>query len=275
MARTILGLWTTHGPTLSTTPEQWLLRLPADHARKDHPFRGKTYDFPTLVALRHSEGLIGQATLAERSRRKRAGIHEAEAGHNPSVYTEYPGLPELADHLIGAAIADQFDIARANRLPEHPGHWNSGIGHAFGFVYRQIMRDRVIPHVPIITNTFFPPNQPSARRCFELGRSVGRALKAWDSDQTVAVIGSGGMSHFVIDEQFDRLILDAIQTRDADKLCAIGEDRFQSGTSELKNWIAAAGALFETGLSGGLIDYQPCYRSEAGTGTANGFVVWS
>jgi OH-DDVA oxygenase len=337
MAETILGLWTTHGPTLSTTPEQWLLRLPADHARKNHSFRGAVYDFETLVAMRAGEYLAKQATLPERTRRKDActaaiermadifaatapdvavifgndqnelflddlmpaftifngetiwnepasedqaakmapGIHAAEAGHNPPAYTEYPGLPALADHLIRAATADQFDIARADKLPEHPGHWNSGIGHAFGFVYRQIMRDKVIPHVPVITNTFFPPNQPTAQRCFDLGRSVGRAIKAWNSDKTVAIIGSGGMSHFVIDEDFDRLILDAIDTRDGEKLCAIGEDWFQSGTSELKNWIAAAGALFETELTGGLIGYQPCYRSEAGTGTANGFVAWS
>ena len=337
MAEITLGLWTTHGPTLSTTPEQWLMRLPADHARNNHPFRGKTHDFDALAALRADEHLADQATLAERTKRKAActaaieqmaevytavapdvavifgndqnelflddlmpaftvfngatiwnepasaeqaakmapGIHAAEAGHNPPVYTEYPGLPGLADHLIRAAIADQFDVTRANRLPELPGHWNSGIGHAFGFVYRQIMRDRVVPHVPIITNTFFPPNQPSASRCFDLGRSVGRAIKTWDAGKTVAVIGSGGMSHFVIDEAFDRLILDAIDTRNAEALCAIGEDWFQSGTSELKNWIAAAGALFETNLSGGLIDYQPCYRSEAGTGTANGFVAWS
>ena len=47
------------------------------------------------------------------------------------------------------------------------------------------------------------------------------------------------------------------------------------GTSELRNWISAAGALFDTGLSGDIIDYQPCYRSEAGTGTAQGFVAWT
>ena len=31
MAEVVLGMWTTHGPTLSTTPAEWLLRLPADH----------------------------------------------------------------------------------------------------------------------------------------------------------------------------------------------------------------------------------------------------
>jgi len=137
------------------------------------------------------------------------------------------------------------------------------------------MRDQVIPHVPLISNTFFPPNQPTARRCFQFGRSVGRAIRAWESDARVAVIGSGGMSHFVIDEDFDRKIFDALASRDENTLCSIGEAWFQAGTSELKNWIAAAGVLFETRLHGSVVDYQPCYRSEAGTGTANGFVYWS
>jgi OH-DDVA oxygenase/3-O-methylgallate 3,4-dioxygenase len=48
----------------------------------------------------------------------------------------------------------------------------------------------------------------------------------------------------------------------------------KDGTSELLNWISASGSLFQTRLSGNLIDYVPCYRTEAGTGTAQGFIVW-
>lgn len=337
MAEIVLGMWTTHGPTLSTTPEQWLLRLPADHARKDHPFRGGKYDFPTLVEMRKGEDLARKSSLEERTQRSQAcqaavakmadmfeaarpdvavifgndqnelflddlipaltvfdgetiwnepasedqakkmapGIHEAEWGHNPPKRTEYPGHRELAQRIIRDAIAGGFDLARSSRLPENPGHWNSGIGHAFGFIYRQIMRDKVIPNVPVFANTFFPPNQPTAKRCFEFGRSVARTIKAWDSDARVAVFGSGGMTHFVIDEEFDRMFMDAIQRRDGEALCSIEERHFQSGTSELKNWVAAAGALFETQLQGDIVDYQACYRSEAGTGTANGFICWN
>jgi Catalytic LigB subunit of aromatic ring-opening dioxygenase len=322
MANVVLGMWTTHGPMLSTTPDEWLLRLPADHANKQHPFRGGKYDFESLVALRKDENLAFKSSLVERTKRHDAcrtaidrmatlwqevfvdklmpalsifngptiwngpasesqaklhppGIHAAEWGHKPPVYTEYPGHPELANRLIGSLVTDGFDITRVKELPQHnDGHWHSGIGHAFGFIYRQIMRDKVVPNVPIIANTFFPPNQPTARRCFELGRAVGRALKAWQSDARIAVFGSGGMSHFVIDEQLDQTILNALANRDGSTLTAINEDLLQSGSSELKNWIAAAGLLFETDLSGGVIDYQPCYRSEAGTGTANGFVAW-
>ena len=337
MAKIVLGMWTTHGPTLSTTPEEWLLRLPADHANKRHPFREGAYDFDTLVAMRKDENLAAQCTLEERSRRYAAcraaisqmaalwaeakpdiavifgndqqelfvdsklipaftifngetiwnepatpeqaalhppGIHAAEWGHKPPQYTEYPGHPELANRLIGHLVADQFDITRTRELQRHDNHWHSGIGHAFGFIYRQIMGDVVVPNVPIITNTFFPPNQPTAKRCFDMGRSVGRALRDWQSDARIAVFGSGGMSHFVIDEAFDQQFMQMLATRDSEGLCAISEAMLQSGTSELKNWIAAAGVLFETELSGGVVDYQACYRSEAGTGTANGFVAW-
>lgn len=336
MADIVLGMWTTHGPTLSTTPEEWLLRLPADHANRQHWYKTGRYDFDTLVEMRKDEALAEKSGLAARTKRHDAcrvaidrmaeiyaaakpdvavifgndqqelfndtlmpaftilngptiwnepssedqaakhppGIHAAEWGHKPAAYTEYSAHPELANYLIGDLVVNQFDITRATVLPRLENHWHSGIGHAFGFVYRQIMRDHVPPHVPIITNTFFPPNQPTARRCFEMGRTVGRALRAWQSDARVAIIGSGGMSHFVIDESFDRKIFDALAARDGDSLCAIGEDWLQSGTGELKNWIAAAGALFETELAGEVIDYQPCYRSAAGTGTANGFVAW-
>jgi len=337
MAQIVLGMWTTHGPSLSTTPEQWLLRLPDDRANKQHPFREGRYDFDTLVAMRKGENLAFKSSLEERTKRHAAcqaaiarmadifekakpdvavifgndqrelfldklmpaftifngstlwnqpssadqakrhppGVHEAEPGHSPPVYTEYPGHPELANRLISRLVADDFDVTRAAELPKNEGHWHSGIGHAFGFIYRQIMRDRVIPNVPIIANTFFPPNQPRARRNYEFGRSVGRALREWDSDARIAIFGSGGMSHFVIDEEFDQKILKALAARDAATLTSIGEDWFQSGTSELKNWIAASGVLFDTNLTGGVIDYQPCYRSEAGTGTANGFVAWT
>jgi len=334
MAEIVLGMWTSHGPTLSTTPEQWTLRLPADREKTDHPFRGSTYSFDELVELRKGENLAAQASLTERqSRHARCqaaiarmaekwadlkpdvavilgndqrelflddlipaidvfwgetiwdqpatpeqacryppGIHEAELGHSPPEYREYPGAPELGRLIIETAVTNGFDVAQSRTLPVHPGHWYSGIGHAFGFIYRMIMQDQVVPNVPIIQNTFFPPNQPPARRCFEFGKTVAEAIREWDTDQRVAIFGSGGMSHFVIDEELDWAFFKALNHRDEQALTSMAEADLQSGTSELKNWITAAGALFETGLEGGMVDYVPCYRSEAGTGTANGWV---
>ena len=52
MADIVLGIGSSHGPLLSTPPEQWDLRAAADRANKKHAFRGKTYDFESLLRAR-------------------------------------------------------------------------------------------------------------------------------------------------------------------------------------------------------------------------------
>ncbi len=201
------------------------------------------------------------------------GVARAEMDRTPSVYTQYPTLPDLGSHIIRSVIAGGFDVAQMTRLPTGSIGSNA-VPHAYGFVYRRLMRDRVPPHVPVFVNTFYPPNQPPAGRCYEFGRALARAIAEWPEDLNVAVIGSGGLTHFVIDEDFDHRVLDAMQAGDAAALARLPEEMFQSGTSEIKNWIALAGMMAEAGLTMKLIDYVPCYRSEAGTGSAMGFAQW-
>ena len=71
-----------------------------------------------------------------------------------------------------------------------------------------------------------------------------------------------------------KAVLGALQKGDSAALANLPEDRFQSGTSETKNWITVAGAMAEAGLPMRLVDYVPCYRSVAGTGSAMGFARW-
>lgn len=52
MAEIVLGIGSSHGPLLSTPPEQWDLRAKADRANRNHWFRGKTYDYESLLAAR-------------------------------------------------------------------------------------------------------------------------------------------------------------------------------------------------------------------------------
>ncbi len=112
------------------------------------------------------------------------------------------------------------------------------------------------------------------RRCLDLGPSIVQAVKDWDTDKRVALIASGGLTHFVIDETVDRLFLQAIQDGDMAPVERLGEGVFQDGTSEIKNWLPLTSAMQQTGFRPELIDYVPCYRSEAGSGHAMGFVVW-
>lgn len=212
----------------------------------------------------------------ERSSTLPPGIVESEWANRPDERTVYEGLPELANRLIERGVDEAWDFAVSNEWPEHPSpHHHLGTPHAFAFIIRRVMQDRAVPILPIITNTFFPPNQPRPWRCFELGELMYKVIDDWDRDVRVAVIGSGGMSHFVINEQFDTSLLEAIQGRDETFLKTIDPDLMNDGTSELLNWLSASGCLFQTALSGGVIDYVPCYRSEAGSGTAQGFLAWT
>jgi 3-O-methylgallate 3,4-dioxygenase len=182
-------------------------------------------------------------------------------------------LPGLGRHIIERSIYDGFDVSQLTRLTTGEIGSNA-VPHAWGFVYRRIMRDKVVPHVPVFVNTFYPPNQPSASRCFNFGRTIGRAIASWSSDRTVAVIASGGLTHWVLDEPFDQMVIEALRKGDAAALSTIPDEIFRAGTSEIKNWITVAGIMAETRLKMNVVDYVPCYRSEAGTGNAMGFSFW-
>ena len=142
-----------------------------------------------------------------------------------------------------------------------PKHARNGASHAFGHIYRQVMRDNVVPNVPIYQNTFFPPNQPKAARSYQFGRIVRKRSNPGNSDKKVAVFASGGMSHFVIDEEFDRKFVDALKRKDKNYLTSIPLKDLQSGTSELKSWISLAGLMENIDADMHEIDYVPCYRS--------------
>ena len=173
---------------------------------------------------------------------------------------EYPVAHTLADHLINALMDDAFDISQAKTLARAHGE-----GHAFGYVHQRLMTERVVPIVPVALNTYFPPNQPRPRRCYALGQAIARAVRS-------GILGSGGLSHFTVDEELDRLILDACRAKDAEALMSIDPARLNSGTSEVRNWITVAGACEH--LDTAWQEYIPCYRSEAGTGCGMGFAVW-
>lgn len=219
-------------------------------------------------AVHYGDTITNYEFSAERMAEVPVGIGPAIPGYIPQGGAEYPGHPELAKRIIAQAMSDSFDVAVMNGMPkpETP--------HAWGFIFRRIMRDNPVPTVMVAVNAFYPPNQPTVRRCFDLGRSIVKAIESWQTDARVALIASGGLTHFVVDESVDRIFLDALREKDISRIEALGEGVFQDGTSELKNWVPVAGAMAEAGLEPEVLDYVPCYRSEAGTGNAMGFVCW-
>ena len=202
------------------------------------------------------------------------GLAIAEVANQPDVATVRACHPALARHLLKETSNAGFDPGASLRLPA--GRFeNSSIPHGWGVIYQQILGgDYEIPVVPVFVNTFWEPNPPSAARCHDFGVALGAAIESFPENLRVGVVASGGLSHFVVDEELDRRFLDALLGGDRTFLASLSDDVLRSGTSELRSWIVAGTAARLAGLAGELVDYQPCYRSEAGTGNAMGFVTW-
>jgi len=215
-------------------------------------------------------GIFYGDTIVDTSPDKQAmhpSIQLAYWSQHADAPESYPVDARFATHLIGTLVADAFDIAAYAKQPA-----GRSLGHAFTFVRRRLMTGRPIPIVPLFVNCFYPPNQPTAARCFDLGRALRRAVMSFDADVRVGVIATGGLSHFVVDEAFDRSVLAALQKRDVAALKAIPPERLVSGTSEIRNWLVLAGAV--AACESEIIEYVPAYRSTAKTGCGMAFMRW-
>ncbi len=197
-----------------------------------------------------------------------------DPSHKPALWSrhaeaveKYLTDPALALHLARSLCAQNFDVAIASKqFPER------SLGHAFTFARLRLMKDKPVPMAPVFINTYYPPNQPSAARCLDFGRALRKAIDAWNPDARVAVVASGGLSHFIIDEALDRQVIAGIVERKPDLLAGIPGEKLNSGNSEIRNWIAAAGAMED--MRPALLAYEAAYRTEAGTGCGMAFARW-
>jgi 3-O-methylgallate 3,4-dioxygenase len=193
--------------------------------------------------------------------KNRQGFFEQEKSR------EYPVHSGLAVHLTESLMDFGFDLASSKSLREGEGE-----GHALAYVHRHVVAaDNPVPVVPIFLNTYFPPNQPRPARCYAFGQAIRRAVEGFAGDLRVGVLASGGLSHFLVDEDFDRAILKAIADKDANFLRNLPRNKLNAGSSEILNWVALAGASEHLDLD--WFEYVPGYRTPAGTGTGLSFAT--
>ena len=196
-----------------------------------------------------------------------SGWKDAERQGWAETASEYETAPDLANHLIRSLVNAEFDIARCNKLREEVG-----VGHAFSFLYRKILPGSKLPMVPVMVNTYYPPNQPTPKRCYSFGQAVRKGIESWDSNTRVAIMASGGLSHVVIDEEIDAMTIDGLKNKKPETLFRLPRERLWGGTSEILNWVALAGAMEDRELK--YFEYVTTYRSPAATGCGMGFAYW-
>ncbi len=327
MAQVVLGIGSSHSPTLLMEPPAWLARAGHDDVKIHalHDFEGRRVSYEELLAKapKGTDDEIRPDVLQRRheaNQRAMEQVHEKLKSVAPdlvilvgddhkevfqddnmpaiSVYwgehlpykpqgmmkwkydddlradmwypqeeRDYPVASDLARRLIGDLMNLEFDVAHSRYYqPEQ------GMSHSFGYVYYKIMKDQVYPVIPISINTYYPPNQLPPLRAYKLGQAIRQAVEQWEEPLRVAVVATGGLSHFVVDETFDRAFLELMGRDDPEGHARLPLEKLQSGNSEFRCWSLLAGAV--AGMQMNLIDYVPCYRSPAGTGCGMAFATW-
>lgn len=221
---------------------------------------------PTFACFSGTE-LTDFPPSPEAADRMPKGIRAAMWAAHADAPQPHPTCAELGLHLLESLAAADFDVTSFSRQPA-----GRSLGHAFTFPRHRLGLPADTPIAPVFVNTYYPPNVPSARRCHALGQVIRQAVESWPGPARVAIVASGGLSHFVVDEDLDRRVLAALCDGDAGGLGSLPRKQLRSGTSEILNWIVAAGAL--EGTPATVIDYVPGYRTPAGTGAGMAFACW-
>jgi protocatechuate 4,5-dioxygenase beta chain len=156
---------------------------------------------------------------------------------------EVAGERELARHIVRDCGRRGFNLAFSDELL-FDDNWSVPL--------KFLTPQYDVPLVPIHMNCVMPP-LPEPGRCFEFGRALGEAVRAWPKKTRVAIMGTGGLSHdpggpkyFAVDEKFDRWFLDLLGEGDPKKvLREVTIDRMiaagDGGTVELLAWLVAMG----------------------------------
>jgi 2,3-dihydroxyphenylpropionate 1,2-dioxygenase len=162
---------------------------------------------------------------------------------------------DLAEDILDKLVVDHhFDMAYSE---------DAELGHAFSIPFEYVIGGRNIPVVPFFTNVYMPP-LPAPARCAALGRAIAEIVRG--RKERVAVIASGGMSHFPGTRKylhpefdFDRWLVSQFETGNADALLNMtGSQLDEVGNTEMLNWATMFGAIGPQ--EGELIDYIPTWH---------------
>jgi 3-O-methylgallate 3,4-dioxygenase len=104
---------------------------------------------------------------------------------------------------------------------------------------------------------------------------IKEVIQSYPAELKVGILASGGLSHFVVDEELDRGVIQALREKDLDYLSRLDPKRLQAGSSEIRSWIVIAASAAAAGLKLDWVEYIAAYRTPALTGAGLGFARWS
>jgi hypothetical protein len=168
-----------------------------------------------------------------------------------------PGAGEFGVALVGHILDDGLPISHSQELQ---------LDHSLMIPLSYLLPDSDIPFVPIFQNCVALP-LPSVRACWNVGQSIGRFVASWKGPERVAVVGTGGLSHWVgtpemgtINTDWDKKLLATLTNGDYESLVGWGDAEILepagNGAQELRNWMTALGAA-GNGRRAEVLAYEP------------------
>jgi hypothetical protein len=165
------------------------------------------------------------------------------------------GNPEWAMALLEAGLAAGIDFAYSHDIES----WDE-----LSVPLHFLMPGGEVPLVTVYTNCAAPP-LPTPRRCHQVGAFVGEFIRGRPSGERVALVATGGISHWVgtpetgrINPEFDLRVLDHVARGDLEPLTRLTWAEIErdggNGGQEIRNWIALLGAV--PGWKGDVLAYE-------------------
>lgn len=167
-----------------------------------------------------------------------------------------PGAPAWGMALLEAGLEAGIDFAYSHEIES----WDE-----LSVPLHFLMPEGNVPITPVYTNCAAPP-LPTPRRCHAVGAFVGTFIRSRPARERIALIATGGISHWVgtpetgrINSDWDHYILDHIARADVEPLLRLTWAEIErdggNGGQEIRNWLALLGAV--PGWKGEVLAYEP------------------
>ncbi len=175
-----------------------------------------------------------------------ASYQNSDEGWGIKTIPEAKGDEDMSWHICNELVDDEFDITICQELR---------VDHGLTVPLQLMWPGNNYSHlkvIPVAINCEQHP-MPSPKRCFDLGRSIGKAIESYDSDQKVLVLGTGGLSHQLegeragfINKEFDLMCMDKLVYDPQDILGYSIRDLVEIAGAqgpELNMWLSMRGTL--------------------------------
>jgi len=179
--------------------------------------------------------------------------------------TSYEALQGFGEDITARLIEQDFDVASVAEMR---------LDHAFNCPLEFLFKHTRMPILPVYVNCTIPP-LPRHQRCVAFGEALGKALRAQTSVGRIAIVGTGGLSHWIglpqtgqINTEFDTRFLERFERGEWAGLAELDSDEVirsaGNGAAEIRNWLVAAAASGHTKAR--RLAYEPVYAWKTGIG---------